>query len=75
MTARTERALALALALEREERVELAGHLLASLEEHREKPQGWDSVWTAEAERRSRDGPEHWVEGTQALRELFRRED
>lgn len=57
MTARTERALALALALEREERVVLAGHLLASLEDHREKPQGGDFCLDS----RGREAKSRWT--------------
>lgn len=71
MTTRVQEALDIALQLDREERAELAGHLLASLEEESEQPEGWDEAWTAEVERRSLDGTEHWLDGQSALRQLF----
>lgn len=71
MTVKVQEALEIALQLDRDERAELAEHLLASLEEESELPDGWAKEWAVEAERRSKDGPEQWLDGPVALRELF----
>lgn len=61
----------IALRLSPDERAELAERLLESLPQRAERDGDWDDAWAEEVERRSKDGPEHWVDGHEALRSLF----
>lgn len=74
MTNKAQEVLQLALQLEPGELAQLTELLLAvqaSQEDEPEKPEGWDEAWSEELSRRDQDGPENWVDGEEALRQIF----
>ncbi len=74
MTTRTREVLQLALQLEPNELAELMrllNALDASREDDSEQPEGWNPAWVEELDRRNQDGPEHWTEGAEVLKQIF----
>ncbi len=74
MTTRAQEVLQLALQLEPGELAqltELLNSVKASQEDEPDKPEDWDEAWSEELSRRDQDGPEHWVDGEEALKQIF----